>query len=427
MSARKTIAVPLSIDDLKVFKFDDLPKPIGEGSVHCPRCGLPGIKNGSTRKYSDGKPRIQKYRCPHNHSFNENTSLEAMYSALQEQRDILHLVLRGEVEEAIAIKLDVSKYKIKQVIESVANLLEVEEIDEIKDTLIVMFIDESSAGARSRCLISALVGNHIVSYIADGRNFLTIKSALESIKKALGDVYDKKIIVVTDGYEAYVDAVFTVFPGAIHVRQFHSKRGVVYIHYVKGGEKRTIVLRWDAFLNSKDGKVSENTLRKRKWSRKMRKEMPPGRRWIDKVKAIDTPLESYDDAYYYKGFKRHPVARRSGGGKRRRSRVKRGKRTKRKGPKVVLLFKGKLDELVKRFDDARETIEAVRGVFAGKYITSNMAEYTFQFKPWLKTRHGLKDATYVFVMMLGYVLGTVGNDVRSEEVANHIFGASPIL
>ena len=421
----KVIIVPLSIDELEVFKFDALPKSIGEGNVHCPRCGLPAFKNGSTRKYRNSGKRVQKYRCPNGHSFNENTSLEAIYEKYRKQKEILKLILRGETVEAIAAKLNVSKYEVRRVVTMLIDLLGTKKIENIHDEIIVIFMDETGAGARSRCLVSALVCNHIVSYIANGRNFLTLNSALTAVRDAIGNVDGKKILVITDGYEAYVDAVFTVFPNAIHVRQFHSKRGVVYIHFIEGGERRTIVLRWDAFLES-SGNVSENTIRKRKWSEKIRKRDNRIPQWVDRVRKIDTPLESSDTVYYYSGFKKHPVRRRSRIGRRWCRSKSKTKRVRRK-PKIKLLFKGKLSGLVEKFEAAGEVIDTVRNVFAGRYITSNLAEYVFQFKPWLKTKHGLKSVDYVFVMMLSYVLGTVGNNIRSEEVANHVFGASPIL
>ena len=426
MPQNKIIAVPLNINDLRIIKFDALPKLVGEGSVHCPKCGLPGIKNGSTRKYNNGKRRVQKYRCPRGHSFNENTSLEAIQEKNRKQKEILKLILRGETVEAIAAKLNISKYEVRHVVTLLVNLLSVERIENVSDETIVIFMDETGVGVRSRCLISALVCNHIVSYIANGRNLLTLKSALDAVKRIIGETNDKKILVVTDGYESYVEAVFTVFPNAIHVRQFHNRRGVVYIHFIENGAKRTIVLRWDAFLESPTDDISKNTLRKRKWSEKRPKKAAYGRRWTDKVKEIDTPLESSDTVYYYEGFKKHPIRRRSCDNTKKRSSSSKRKKVKRK-PKIKLIFKGKLNELVERFEAANKVIKVVREVFAGRYITSNMAEYVFQFKPLLKMKHGLKSVEYVFVTMLSHVLGTVGNDIRSEEVANHIFGASPIF
>ena len=61
------------------------------------------------------------------------------------------------------------------------------------------------------------------------------------------------------------------------------------------------------------------------------------------------------------------------------------------------------------------------------YITSNTAEYLFQLKPLLKMKHGLRSVEYVFVTMLSHVLGTIGNDIKSDEVANHISDASSIF
>ncbi|MCD6515530.1 MAG: hypothetical protein J7L07_11455 [Candidatus Odinarchaeota archaeon] len=71
--------------------------------------------------------------------------------------------------------------------------------------------------------------------------------------------------------------------------------------------------------------------------------------------------------------------------------------------------------MTKKFKAVGEVIDTIRGVFAGLYITSNLAEYVFQFKPWLKMKYGLRSMVYVFMIMLSYVLGTIGNDIRSGK------------
>ena len=58
--------------------------------------------------------------------------------------------------------------------------------------------------------------------------------------------------------------------------------------------------------------------------------------------------------------------------------------------------------------NANKVIKVVREVFAGRYITSNMAEYVFQFKPLLKMRHGLKSVEYCLCQCLVKFWGPLG-------------------
>ena len=142
--------------------------------------------------------------------------LEALYEKNRKQKDILKLILHGETVEAIAARLNVSKYEVRRVVALLINLLGVKKIENINDEIIIIFIDEMGVGVRSKYLASALVCNHIVSYIATGWNFLILKSAPTAVRDTIGGVKGKKVLVITDDYEAYADAVFTVFPDAIH-------------------------------------------------------------------------------------------------------------------------------------------------------------------------------------------------------------------
>ena len=444
MTTRNTshITIPHDINALRTYNFTALPKPKGPGNAHCPRCGAPAIKNGSTRAYknANGKPskRVQKYRCPEcKLSFNANTSLEAINTRVENAKTILNFLLSGDSERSISSRLGVSIYKVRKIVSAFVNRIKVitSRNPLIDAGPVVIYIDEASSGVNGKCIIAAKVNDYDYLLVADGRNFLTIYSALMHIRENIASPDERDIIVVTDGYESYIDAVRAVFPHAIHIRQFHTARGVIYVHFRHDEELYTLVLRWDVVLNCHvKSKLGESTLRKRIWKGKKRNvhKGSHGRSWQVMVTLIDTPLADAKTCYLYRGIKRHPRRKRGVRGderrvKRRRRRSGRKKSCRGRSKRPKLIATGNIDDILPNHPQVWRPYLAIMSHFGGKYITSNWAEWEFQFKLWLRTRHGIKSGDEMILMhFIGYRYNLQSSGVRRDAIIDLVC-KSPIF
>ena len=63
--------------------------------------------------------------------------------------------------------------------------------------------------------------------------------------------------------------------------------------------------------------------------------------------------------------------------RQQKSNDKKSRKAKRSKPKIKLLFKGRLGELISRYKVANEVIKVVESVFTSRYITLNMASIRF--------------------------------------------------
>ena len=436
------ITIPHDINALRTYNFTALPEPKGPGSAHCPRCGAPAIKNGSTRAYktANDKPlrRVQKYRCSEcNHSFNANTSLEAINARIENAKTVLNFLLSGDSERSVSSKLGVSIYKVRKVVSAFVNRIKVITNRNllIDAGPVVIYIDEASSGVNGKCIIAAKVNDYDFLLVADGRNFFTIYSALMHIREHIVSPDERDIIVVTDGYESYINAVRAVFPHAVHIRQFHTARGVIYVHFQHDGELYTLVLRWDVVLNCHvKSKFGRSTLRKRIWRNK-KQNMRKGshsRNWQMTVTLIDTPLVDAKTCYLYKGIKRHPRRKRSTSSgkkqaKRERKRCRKKKSGKKRSKRPELIAAGDIDDLLPNHPQMWRPYLAIMSHFGGKYITSNWAEWEFQFKLWLRTRHGIKSGDEMIMMhFIGYRYNLQSSSVRRDAIIDLVC-KSPIF
>ncbi|MGQ4915085.1 MAG: hypothetical protein ACP6IU_10130 [Candidatus Asgardarchaeia archaeon] len=70
---------------------------------------------------------------------------------------------------------------------------------------------------------------------------------------------------------------------------------------------------------------------------------------------------------------------------------------------------------------------AIMSHFGGKYITSNWAEWEFQFKMWLRTRHGIRSGDEMIMMhFIGYRYNLQSSSVRREAIIDLVC-KSPIF
>ncbi|MHA1357686.1 MAG: hypothetical protein ACTSRC_06220 [Candidatus Helarchaeota archaeon] len=248
----------------------------------------------------------------------------------------------------------------------------------------VIFVDESTTGISQNWIYLSFIGDKVYWDLKLNRKKENILVFLKNLQKRLQ--YEGTIIFVTDGYVAYVDLIAKLFPTAIHIRQFHSKRslGYVHIHYTHEGERYPCRTTWRAFLSK--GKSSKRTIQQRKRRKKVYTGEVKKRGRPKKRKKLD------NQSYLYKGVKYYPLKRKSekrpkNGKKKPKSKSTKKKhrassKTKKDPPK--LLAKGPLKTLCKQFPHLNKTIKLVSHVFGGMFITNNNAENKFKVKDWLK-------------------------------------------
>ena len=362
-----------------------LPKPVGFGDAHCPSCGNRGVRKGSTTGYRKNcKNRVQKYRCIRcGRSFNQNTSLEALEKLVEKARKAFGKMVFGRIVDASresGISLNTLYTLIDKALETKPR--------RIRADRPIIYIDDSGFGRY--CMIGVKAGTHVFIFLLPSINYLTAKTALRYVRRYLGCIDP---VVVSDGAKCYIDAVRNIFPDAIHVRQFHRKRGVVYIHFRHLEQVYTLIVRWDVFLED-DGDGL----------------------WARRVARIDTPLQSSDHAYLYIGAKKNP--RRLPCKRKRRSRRKRRRRRrKRRNSYAKRVFAGSLEDLFERYSFCRDVFNRVGEAFRGRFITSNWAEWCFQAKGYvcmfgIRGRAMLALFRYYF-----YILGAFRDEYSRDRLA----------
>lgn len=194
------------------------------------------------------------------------------------------------------------------------------------------------------------------------------KKSIKKFIRTLGDKVEvKNPVFVTDGLTSYVDSIREVFPGAIHIREFHNKssRGVVYVHFKFEGISYTL---------------------------SCRKELTAKKTGFQKVSL-------------YEGTRKQPRTKRTNKSKHKNGESNKSdeKKTNKeempksnnKTEKPKLLFDYIID--VTSFDTIKQPVlvhilPILQDVFNGKYITNNIAEFPFRdLKERLKFMRGFKD------------------------------------
>ncbi|MHA1360431.1 MAG: hypothetical protein ACTSRC_20095 [Candidatus Helarchaeota archaeon] len=130
-----------------------------------------------------------------------------------------------------------------------------------------IFIEESPTGISQNWIYLSFIEDKVYWEINLNRKKQTIRIFLTTLQKKLK--YDGALIFVTDGYIVYVVLIAELFPTDIHIRQFHSKQslGYVHIHYTDEGERYTSRTTWRVFLSK--GESSKRTSQQRKRQKKV--------------------------------------------------------------------------------------------------------------------------------------------------------------
>ena len=126
----------------------------------------------------------------------------------------------------------------------------------------VIFVEESTTRISHNWIYFSFVGGKVYWEIKPNRKKENIRLFLTNLQKKLQ--WKGALIFVTDGYSAYVDLISKLFPTAVHIRQFHTKRslGYVHIHYTHDGDRYTCRPTWCAVLSK--GKANKTPIQQRK-------------------------------------------------------------------------------------------------------------------------------------------------------------------
>jgi len=366
----------------------------------------------------------KKFKCP-NHPkikyFNEDTCLEAILFWKKMAKKILkqfltcnstYKMLRDSIGAPIAFIRQSIHGARKKVEPFLPSLIKSEE------AVTVIFVDESTTGISQNWIYLSFVGGKVYWEIKPNRKKENIREFLINLQKKLQ--WKGALIFVTDGYVAYVDLIAKLFPTAIHVRQFHSKRslGYVHVHYTHDGERYTCQTTWRAVLSK--GKANKRTIQQRKRRKKVYTGEVKKRGRPKKRKKLD------NQSYFYKGVKYYPLKRKTkdqvkkGKNKQKSKATKKKHRASSKAKKdpPKLLAKGPLKTLCKRFPHLKKTVKLVSQVFGGRFITNNRAENKFKVKDWLKVHKSVKNNSVglIHLVLFGYFYFRALTPWKKEEV-----------
>ncbi|KXA93866.1 hypothetical protein AKJ65_05875 [candidate division MSBL1 archaeon SCGC-AAA259E19] len=275
-------------------------------------------------------------------------------------------------------------------------------------------------------------------------NHLTAWNFVKRLKERLETDDDTPVVFVTDGGTAWLDPIQSLFPDALHIRQFHSKntRGIIYVHLRHDGEPYTVRFPWDAVLE--EGKASEDAQRMRKRRKLGEDSSRSGQEWT----------ELSDEIIVWKGIAKYPRGRRKkdekeegvtvpeamdgekepddpndlqekeesedGKNDSRESEETSEKDADEKESMVIAsgtatpkrIFKGKLEE-AKEIPPVKRAFSILKEVFGGHYVTSNTAEALFNVKPPLKAHRTMKNGK-AFAQILLYLRTELRNKNRED-------------
>jgi len=206
------------------FKLRRVPEPIGKGDAHCPICGGPGIKKGSTLGYKEGGRRVQKYICIKcGRRFNENTSLEALQSkariVLEELSYFKKVYLCKIFDEILRRQRNVKMLK---------EIVEATKFDSIKHDsgvkYAVIYLDNASL--RRHTLI-AVIARNLKLVIKSPKSILILKTITEYVTKRIRTKY---FVIINNYYDDHVNNIRKLLPEAIHIRLRSGSLDKQYIY-----------------------------------------------------------------------------------------------------------------------------------------------------------------------------------------------------
>lgn len=370
----------------------------------------------------------KKFKCSNHQKikyFNEDTCLEAILFWKKMAKKVLkQFLICNSTYKMLQDSLGAPIAFIRQIIQGAGKKVEqfLPPILKSQEAVTVVFVDESTTGISQNWIYLSFIGDKIYWEIKLNRKKKNIRVFLKNLQNRLQ--YEGTLIFVTDGYIAYVDLIAKLFPTAIHIRQFHSKRslGYVHIHYTHEGERYTCRTTWRACLSK--GKSNKRTIQQRKRRKKVYTGEVKKRGRPKKRKKLDT------QSYFYKGVKYYPLKRKSekrpknGTKKQKLKSIKKKQQASSKVKKdpPILLAKGALKTLCKQFPHLNKTVKLVSHVFGGMFITNNNAENKFKAKDWLKVHKSVKNNSVglINLVLFGYLYFRALTPWKKEEVVKQL-------
>ncbi|KXA91499.1 hypothetical protein AKJ57_01005 [candidate division MSBL1 archaeon SCGC-AAA259A05] len=289
----------------KVSKLDDL----FEGErLCCPR----HMDNDEVVITGNGKNGGKKFECRKHHDpeltgrdteefrFSTYTSYEAyrVYQDFLVEALTLLTTCEGSYE-GVAKYLNISKYMVELSEQTLLDYLDDDRRDAIQvdGDLVVVYADFSgTAISKSSGMIMSKVGGEVTYKVCPVMNYLTAWNFVKGLKDRIETDDDITVVFVTDGGKAWLDPVQSLFPDAVHVRQFHSKncRGLVFVHLRHEGEPYTVRFPWDAVLEMGESSEDAQRIRRR---RKLEGSSP---------RSEEDWTELSDDVIVWEGITKHP-------------------------------------------------------------------------------------------------------------------------
>ncbi|KXA96402.1 hypothetical protein AKJ37_05315 [candidate division MSBL1 archaeon SCGC-AAA259I09] len=410
--------------------------------------GKKGTKKFECRKYHD--PELTG-RDTEEFRFSTYTSYEAyeVYQDFLVEALTLLTTCEGSYE-GVAKYLNVSKHMVELSEQTLLDYLgdNGKGSIEVDGNIVVVYADFSGTQiSKNSGIIMSKVGDEVAYQVCPVMNYLTAWNFVKGLEEKLETNDDVTMVFVTDGGKAWLDPIQSLFPDAVHVRQFHSKnsRGLVYVHLRHDGKPYTVRLPWDVVLEK--GEPTEDAQRMRK-RRKL--EQDPSR-------SGEKLTELTDDIIVWEGIAKYPRGRRKKNEKEEGVTVPEATDGEEKPdepedlqeekdsedsqddsekfedtseedadteerrviasgtdtPKQV--FKGKLEEAME-IPPVQRAFSILKKVFGGHYITSNTAEALFNVKPPLKAHRPMKNGK-AFAQMLLFLRTKIRkknrNDIKS--------------
>lgn len=289
------------------------------GRLSCPLC----MSAENVIIIGNGRGDSKKLKCRACHdpalTGRESTDFKfstyTSYEALKVYQDFLIealtlLTLCEGTYEGISKYLNISKHMVEFGVEVLLDYLSVEgkKAIEVEDNLVVIYADFSGTRvSRAASVIMSKVGGSIAYQVACSMNYLTAWNFVRALKERLVVRPNAIIVFVTDGEKAWVDPIRAFFPGAIHIRQFHSNtsRGLIYIHFPYEGKLYTLRCLWDAVLEN--GKAAEEVLRMRQ-----RRKLEEPKKEMDRTELFEGIILWEGIVYEPRGVRRKKGATVSG-------------------------------------------------------------------------------------------------------------------
>ena len=90
-------------------------------------------------------------------------------------------------------------------------------------------------------------------YVSDKESTRSVSKAIEFLREIEAKYHDR-LIFLQDGSTRIYKAIIQNFKAATVIRQFHNEEalGLVHVHFTYNGERYTLALRWDHFVEERD-------------------------------------------------------------------------------------------------------------------------------------------------------------------------------